>query len=81
MKTIMTAAAAAMLLASPIVTADSADAHRRHWSSDHGHYWKHHHRHYVRKRHHRWVRRGGVVIRIIVVPGYPAYYGCGGYCW
>ena len=96
MKAIITATAAAMLLASPIVMSDSADAgHRQHWGDydddyrghrrhrdwddydDNG--WKGHHR-IVRKRHHRWVRRGGVVIKIIVYPGYPAYPGCG-YCW
>ena len=88
MKSIATAAAALMLLATPIVTADSADAGHRHrsWVQQHYHdygwhpHHRKHHRKIVRKRHHRWVNRGGIVIKIIVLPGAPAYYGCG-YCW
>lgn len=88
MKAIMTAVAAAMLLTTPIVTADSADARHRHrgWDNHHGGIYyrqprRSYHRKYVRHRHHRWVNRGGVVIKIIVFPGQPYYYGCGGYCW
>jgi Ni/Co efflux regulator RcnB len=93
MKSIMTAAAAAMLLVGPIFSADSADARHRHrdWDNHRGHYsyggrhWRQPHEHrrhrVVRHRHHRWVHRGGVVIKIIVLPGYPYYSGCGGYCW
>ena len=101
MKTIFAATTAAMLLASPVVTSDTADAgHRQHWGDYDDDYrghrrhrdwddydddgWKRHHgwkHHKVRKRHHRWVQRGGVDVKIIVYPGYPAYPECGGYCW
>src|SRR3712207_7244422 len=44
--------------------------HHHHWQG--GVYFRqpvHRYRKYVRKRHHRWVHRGGVVIKIIVLPG------------
>ena len=73
MKMIMTALAAAMLVASPVVLSDAAKAgHKRH-------HWAKHHRHFVK--HHRWARRhhGRIVVRV----GYGARYGyadcCG--CW
>ena len=74
MKTIIAAVATAMLLASPVVVSDSAEAHAGYWKKHrYSRVWVKHHYH-VHKRHHRWVRRGGVVTRIVVYPG------CGR-CW
>ena len=96
MKAIVTAAAAAMLLAGPVVTPDPAAAGQRHhwdeyddgcgygdceddggWNDDgwDDYQWRRRHRPIVHQRHLRRIQRDGVIITIIVLPGYPAYPG------